>query len=920
LESIKTFKISQNHTLIKKSFPIFAPEFFFKKPQKMNNRFTSALFVLFALLLATCEKPERDNPWDEKNTLNPEAWAPQNFQVEDVTITEKKLTWSYDGDDRIEGFKLDRKKGDEAWQVGYQTFAKETRSWNDTEIIPGPSLFYEYRLYAYAGKNKSAEKSESIAVDFPPPTDLQLEKLSDISYKLIWQDNSTGEEGFKIDRKTADSVWNIGYGTVGPNETSFVDTNVFVGKSAIEVEYRVYAYHGNSASANITTSTESSLTAPVNLEISQLSLTAIKLEWQYIGRDEEGFKVERKYETGDWEPIGTTKETSYNDISFELNANAYYRVFAYIGEHSSSYVENNITTVFPPPTNLQLEKLTDVSYKLTWQDNSAGEEGFKIDRKTGDEEWAIGFGVVGSDVTSFVDTNVFVDKSSLNVEYRVYAFFDHFSSTYAVGSTSASLAPPENLQLTVNSQSEITLSWVHSGSGLHGFKIDKKTNEGAWQEEFAALLPAQNSFTDNAVNLEDNAYRYRVYAYFYNTTSEKVEKHISKPLVTTGSILNITGNSATGGGNVTSDGGSPVSQRGVCWSTSPNPTTSNHTTNNSNGTGTFTSNLTNLSPGTTYYVRAYAISSAGTSYGDQVTFSTVNLPTVITGGISNITTNSATGGGIVISDGGSPVTQRGVCWSTSPNPTISNHTTNNGSGTGAFASNITSLSPETTYYVRAYATNLVGTAYGNQLQFTTLIAPCIAFTDSRDGNYYTTVQIGNQCWMKENLKYLPSVSPPTNCSYTLPIYYVYGYQGSSVNSAKGTYNYQTYGVLYNWPAALNACPAGWHLPTDDEWTVLINYLGGSSLAGGKMKTTGTTHWNSPNTGATNESGFSGLPGGSLQSGGGLFIDLGENGGWWSSAESVFSTAISRLLYYNSTNVSRYGIGVERGLSVRCVRD
>jgi hypothetical protein len=684
---------------MKKSLPLFA--------------------VVIVLLFITCDR-EWDNPFHDNNTLDPEAWAPENLQVETVSITERKLTWSYKGTSNFEGFKLDRKKGDESWQAAFATLPTETRSWDDTTLFPENGLTYQYRLYAFAGNNTSAEKTTSTEMEFPAPTDLAITKLSEISYKLEWTDNSTGEQGFKIDRRLGDEDWKIAHATLPANQTAFTDTNIFAGKAELNLEYRVYAFHGNTATAYISTETTASLSSPSELQITQNTINLVTLNWKRNSDGEEGFTVERKYETSDWTKIAQTKDTIFEDNDFEINTMVYYRVAAYTGEYNSPFIESSVDANIPPPTDLQLENLSDVSYKLTWKDNSVGEEGFKVDRKTGQGNWSVGFGAVGANVTSFVDTNVFVDKSSVHVEYRVYAFFDHFNSMYAGVNTSASLAPPENLQLTVNSQSAITLSWTHSGAGLHGFKIDKKTNEDAWQNEFAVLSPTQNSFADNSVNLEGNAYRYRVYAHFHNTYSEKVEKHISKPLVTTGSISNITGNTATGGGNVTSDGGSPVTQRGVCWSTNPNPTTANHTTNNGNGTGTFTSSLTNLSPVTTYYVRAYAISSAGTSYGAQVSFATnALLPTVITADISNITGNSATGGGNVTNDGGAPVTQRGVCWSTSPNPTIVNNTTNNGSGTGSFTSNLTSLSPGTTYYVRAYAISSAGTSYGVQVSFST---------------------------------------------------------------------------------------------------------------------------------------------------------------------------------------------------------
>ena len=193
------------------------------------------------------------------------------------------------------------------------------------------------------------------------------------------------------------------------------------------------------------------------------------------------------------------------------------------------------------------------------------------------------------------------------------------------------------------------------------------------------------------------------------------------------------------------------------------------------------------------------------------------------------------------------------------------------------------------------------------------------FIDSRDGNEYNWVQIGDQIWMAENLKYLPSVVGSGTGSETTPYYYVYGYNGTNVAAAKATDNYATYGVLYNWTAACNSCPAGWHLPSDAEWTELTDYLGGTSVAGGKLKETGTTHWASPNTGATNETGFTALPGGFRFSIGNFDV-IGDNGYWWSSTENNTDNACYRYLnYYNYYLISNYDDEMV-GFSVRCVRD
>jgi len=187
--------------------------------------------------------------------------------------------------------------------------------------------------------------------------------------------------------------------------------------------------------------------------------------------------------------------------------------------------------------------------------------------------------------------------------------------------------------------------------------------------------------------------------------------------------------------------------------------------------------------------------------------------------------------------------------------------------------------------------------------------------------------------MAENLKYLPSVVGPGTGSETTPYYYVYGYDGTSVAAAKATDNYATYGVLYNWTAAMDGeassttnpsgiqgvCPTGWHLPSDAEWTELTDYLGGYSVAGGKLKETGTTHWASPNTGATNETGFTALPGGGRDYLG-AFYGVGHGGYWWGATEGNTGGAWGRGMYCYDGDVYGGSGSKELGFSVRCVRD
>lgn len=511
-----------------------------------SKHLPAACIILLNVFFSSCER-ENTQPWDEKINLNPAAWAPQNLQITDVSIIEKKLTWTY-GDENIEGFKIDRKEGSENWQIACISLGEEFRTWTDSLVKPDSGLTYEYRLYAFAGPYLSSMKSiSSTANELPSPANLQIEKLSDKSYRLTWTDIVNGEQGFKIDRRVENGEWQTEYGLVNENQTSFTDTNVF-------------------------------------------------------------------YKSG----------------------------------------------------------------------------------------------------------------LAINVEYQAYTFYQEFISAKTSFNTNAELTAPSNLVITANSITSVTLSWQDNTNGEEGFKIDRQENESSWETEYAILNANQESFTDNVSDLTVKVYTYRIYSYAGQYSSQIVESEVSL----------------------------------MCG---------------------------------------------------------------------------------------------------------------------------------------------------------------YSFTDSRDGNVYETVEIGTQCWMKENLAYLPLVSPPSGGSQTSSYYYVNGYSGGNVSEAKATANYQTYGVLYNWTASLTACPEGWHLPASGEWDVLEDYLGGYSVAGGKMKEVGTAHWNSPNTGATNSSGFTGLPGGYRYQFS-YFGNPGIFGIFWSSTESWTTNAMGRLLSHSFEDVQVESYNKMYGLSVRCLRD
>jgi len=297
------------------------------------------------------------------------------------------------------------------------------------------------------------------------------------------------------------------------------------------------------------------------------------------------------------------------------------------------------------------------------------------------------------------------------------------------------------------------------------------------------------------------------------------------------------------------------------------------------------------------------------------------VPTITTTSVTAITSFTATSGGNITSDGGASVTVRGVCWSTSINPTIALSTkTADGIGTGVFASSITGLISSTTYHVRAYATNSVGTAYGGDSSFITPAIP--------------SVTICNQIWTSKNLDVstyrngdtIPQVTDSTQWENLTTGAWCYYNNDAS--------NRPFYGKLYNWYAVNDLrglAPAGYHVPSDAEWNKLAKCIDPSAdttcqnciqsaTAGGAMKVF-CCIWQSPNTGATNSSGFSALPGGHRSYNNSTnFYGVDFMGYWWSSTQQNTPNAWYRGLSSGYSGIARFSDHKTLGQSVRCLKD
>ncbi len=436
---------------------------------------------------------------------------------------------------------------------------------------------------------------------------------------------------------------------------------------------------------------------------------------------------------------------------------------------------------------------------------------------------------------------------------------------------------------------------------------------------------------------------YYARAYAINTadTSYGVTREIITPLevvppeLSTYDVKDISWSSALCGGQITSDGGSEILEKGICWSESQNPTVSDKKVSSETMGFDFEISITDLLPEVQYYVRAYARNSAGIAYGKIKGFRTIKAPiapSVITLSVSSIGHTTALSGGSITSDGGAPVHTRGLCFSpTEQEPSLTDFVLEYENDDDPFAIEIIELTPNTTYFVRAFASNDTDTGYGETVEFRTLFLCGSQLVDERDGQTYFTVQIGDQCWMAENLNVgeLLNIADDQSDNSILEKYCY----------ADNEQNCDLYGGFYTWDEMMQyteiessqgVCPAGWHIPSDYEWKTLERNLGMSveesdgtewrgTDEGGKLKSGGTSLWNPPNTGATNSSLFSALPAGMVFNDGNS-SGLGDFAVFWTSTPILDTQAWYRYLHTDENRIYRVDGFRQNTTSVRCVKD
>ncbi len=430
----------------------------------------------------------------------------------------------------------------------------------------------------------------------------------------------------------------------------------------------------------------------------------------------------------------------------------------------------------------------------------------------------------------------------------------------------------------------------------------------------------QKSFPRNI-----NFLKYPLFFIFFLLLLHSCRKDPVLPSVITQPPVDITRTSVLAGGKITSDGGLPILEKGICWDTMQNPDLTKQFITADENDEDFSVKITGLTPNTLYFIRAYATNELGTSFAKEISFTTdpVSTGTVMTIQPSSISLNTSVSGGAITDDGDAEIIQKGVCWGTAPEPEIkTGQYTEDGTGMEEYVSTLTNLTPGTRYYIRAYIKNSAGIAYGSEYSFNTKMADI-------QNNLYNTVTIGSQVWMAENLRttrynnnaLIPNVTE--DLAWTTLSTPAYSWFGNNINNAK-------WGALYNWHTVSrgNLCPAGWHVPSDNEFKALETYLEMAvdqidswywrgTDQGSRLKN--ITGWKDEENG-TNTSGFSALPYGYRYAATGAFNDLNSVTYWWSSDEYNNDFAWYRRLDGKESGIYRYYTSKKGGKYVRCIKN
>ena len=721
---------------------------------KTSKQYWILFPVLIMLIFTTCTKKEAQNPFDAG--CPKELFTPANFKSE-MSGTSVKLSWTQENL-TINGFVINRSEnGTSATEVA--RVDKSITIWTDTKVSSG--LKYDYTIYAYAGANLSNALTTSITTPALGATVTTNSAASAITpNSAILGGNVTADGGSSVTER------GICYGTsanpsisnskavMGNGTGAFSGT---ISGLAGNTTYYAKAYATNSYGTTYGTEvsfTTTQLLAPTLTTTAATSITAISA---VLGGNVTNDGNSPVIETGVCYSLTENSTTSNSKVPIGTGTGAFSKAVTGLTEGTIYYVRayaiNSVgisygTQISFTTTPLQLATVsTSVAANLTGTTAVLG--GIVTnDGNAAVTERGVCYAITQAPTTT--GTKIVIGTGTGAFSNTVTGLTDgtkYYARAYATNSKGTAYGDEISFTTSQISLATVTTAvagTIGSSTAILGGSVPSDGNSTVTERGVCysisqnpttansklAIGTGTGSFSNTVSGLTGSTtYYVRAYATnakgtaYGNEISFKTNVLISLATLTTSATTNITINNAMVGGNITNDGGATVIERGICYNTSGNPTTNSPKVIVGYGLGAFSTTISNLDANTTYQVRAYAINSVGTSYGNLVSFTTMgNVPTVTTKDVVSILETNAVAGGIVLTDEGASVTERGVCYGTSTNPTIYDSKIASGSGLGGFNIPLSTLIPNMNYYTRAYATNKNGTAYGENKTFKTLDA------------------------------------------------------------------------------------------------------------------------------------------------------------------------------------------------------
>lgn len=483
------------------------------------KKFWLSIIIISTIIISaiSCEDYLFDNPYDSRVAID--DYVPDSLSAENVTLDRNKLVWTA-AKKACEEFIIDRQFNGGPWKNAYAKVPGDQYEWIDSNLAIG--FNYNYRISAQYGE-KTTPYSDTVKTktSFPPPSNIEVEKLSEKKYRLTWEDNSVGEDGFYIDRRINNEEWQKRLAHVDHDTTVYVDTNALANKSIpVNLQYRVYAYYGDELSELISTNTNAALIAPSDLTADIVPFKSVTLSWKDNSIGEDSFVVEKRIMDA-YEEIGRVIEPVFMDNDITVESENVYKIYSVVEDFSSSVISFSYDAHLPRPDGFAAHMTDYNTIELSWEPvSNPGIEGYKIERGINDVDTEV---IATVQSTEYDDNNFPLNET---VYYIVYTYYGDNKSSINNDLVNTNILAPQDFSATFNEDlNEVTLTWDYGTQSPESFVIDRKVDQNNWDIDYAVIDGLERTFLDT-VDMMEFDYTFRIKASTGNQYSDALTESL----------------------------------------------------------------------------------------------------------------------------------------------------------------------------------------------------------------------------------------------------------------------------------------------------------------------------------------------------------------------------------------------------------